>query len=125
MTDKQYTNYENEEITNLMHISHYKHPPPTHDLKPVTQDFMKILYYDSRMNHIYDKKTIAIGSLNKLYKDSSNSHRKHQLIIDAEELHIDAIIYNEDYKKEKTIKRSSELYCIDYRSSYQSFCIIQ
>ena len=78
----KYTNLEKKQINDLYQITINKfNKPRIKDVDNITNHMVHSLYYDNRVNNIYNKKHIMIGTLKKIFNNNKN-YKPESVIID-------------------------------------------
>lgn len=107
-----YTNYETELIDKLYHITKEKHLKNNiKNIDHISSNMIDSLYNDDRINNVYNKKTVAIGTLKKMFVNSNDLEHNliahnHNVIINNYEKNIDIKLNSMEYNKNKK-KRNS------------------
>ena len=100
-----YTDLEKEQINELYNVTKEKHKGKYNikDLDHITNTMIDDLHYDSRVNGIYGKKHITIGTLKKIFVHGLDDkiHHEHNMIIDNYENNIDKKLNIIEYKKNR------------------------
>jgi hypothetical protein len=107
-----YTNYETELINKLYCITQEKHLKNTiKNIDHISSSMVDSLYNDDRINNIYNKKIVAIGTLKKMFVNSNDLEHNiiahnNDIIIKNYEKNIDKKLNTMEYDKNKK-KRDS------------------
>lgn len=108
-----YTNYEAEQIDKLYHITKEKHNLKNNikNIDHISSSLVDSLYNDDRINNLYNKKTVAIGTLKKMFVHSNDLHHNliahnNDMIINSYEKKIDIKLNSMEYIKNKKKRHS-------------------